>query len=177
MTSAKLMQVTSEEKCFEGAWWFFVQDDLGNPASLPVLEADWAAVMDMVPEPLAAQPATTSKVLLDTVLFKTCNPLLAGWGRECIVDKAIAVVALCDNAQVVNAIVTGIVVPLFGWLIVYLVFTKLPASCMTGGATREFRNLDSFDEGNIPTCAVSGLLFLCVVGIAACIGLAFGSSK
>merc|ERR1740130_2562974 len=176
MTSAKLMQVTSEEKCFEGAWWFFVQDDLGNPASLPVLESDWAALMDMVPEPLAAQPATKSTVLLDTVLDKTCNPLLAGWGRECIVDKSIAVVALCDNAQVVNAIVTGIVVPLFGWLIVYFFFTRMPGSCMTGGATREFRDHDSFDEGNIPTCAISGLLACCFVGILACGGLALGSS-
>merc|ERR1719478_1817913 len=102
-------------------------------------------------------------MLIDRVLVKTCKAHPAGWGRECVMPK---VEKTCDNQQLVNSIVTGIVVPVFGWLIVYMIF----------GPGKQTRDVDTFDEGNLPTCGIRGLLGACIVAIIACALLAAGSS-
>jgi len=179
MTTAKLYQVESDDSrglCFDASWWFMIQDDFGNPASLPVKQAEWDAMMAFLPAPKAAPAPQKSKVLIDRVLVKTCNPDGGSWGRECVMPKVTSADNVCDNQQVVNAIVTGIVVPVFGWLAVYGFFTKfLPRWCMASDATRSFDH-DTHDEGNLPNCILQGFLACCIVALISCAGLAFGSS-
>lgn len=173
MTTARLYEVTSDEGCFDKAWWFVLQDDDGNRASLPVLESEWDAMMAMIPEPNPKVKATKSTVTVDRVLVHTCNPNATGWGRGCIQPK---VNEVCDNAQVVNAIVTGVVVPVLGWFLVWCFYSRLPGSCMLVQGSRDLKDADVHDEGNVPTCKIEGLIACCAFALIVCASLAFGVS-
>lgn len=180
MSTAKLFEIQPQpdaqccpsRSCFSGMWWFELQDDFGNMASIPVMQSEWAELMRLVPDPISPQSPVHSSVLIDRVLVKTCMADLAGWGRECVMPH---VETVCDNQQLINSIVTGIVVPVFGWLIVYCFFKRLPATCMSN-PVRQSRDYDTHDEGNLPTCKIQGLLICCLVAILACGALAAGSS-
>lgn len=157
MTTAKLIQIQpqrGDDFCFPAAWWFAVQDDSGNPASIPVKESEWAAMMAMVPPALPEAEAVKSTMIIDRVLFKTCNPDMAGWGRSCDMPTPLGV---CDNKQIINAIVSGILVPLLGWLTVRC-FHK---SCGWGRP-------DSQGPENFPICSFGNIFGLSVVAVLAC---------
>jgi len=170
MTTAKLMQLEptaadmtgGSQPCFPSSWWFFVQDDMGNPASIAVTQTDWDTIMEMVPKPQPAHSGVHSKMTIDRVLLKTCNPNAAGWGREC---SMAAVVGLCDYTQMINAILTGILVPIIGWAIVNC-FHK---SCRWGRP-------DPSSAEAFPICTIPNIVGLCIVAVLSCAAVAAGVS-
>merc|ERR1712216_294390 len=78
---------------------------------------------------------------------------------------------VCDSKQVINAVVTGILVPVVGWLIVRMFFNGLPPR------VRQVQNYDfTDDQGDFPRCAVQGIIILCIVAMIACGAVAAASS-
>lgn len=168
MTTAKLTQIepnAADGACFPSAWWFTVQDDAGNPASVPVKEANWPDLMAMVPPALPEHAGVRSAMTVDRVLMKTCNPNAEGWGRECAMPS---IVGVCDHVHMINAIVTGILVPVIGWAIVNL-FHK---SCGWG---RPDTSLPE-PEKSFPICSFCNIFGLCIVAILSCAAVAAGAS-
>jgi len=129
-------------------------------------------MMAMVPLPLAPQPPVRSAMLVDSVLVNTCptsfQKKARSWGRDCVMPVAETV---CDAKQLVNSVVTGILVPVLGWLIVRSVFNGLPSSVRQVSAY-DFTN----DQGDFPTCKVQGILICCIIAILACGAVAAASS-
>lgn len=189
MSTAKLYEVQSEDvpACFRSSWFFMFQNEASVPAALPVIQSQWAELMDRLPEP----PTTSRRlqnadqmqiaVTVDRVLVVTKNSAdmsdaelnKEGWNRQCIEQKA---KEKCDGQQMVNSIVTGIVVPCIGWAIVWLFYKRLPTSCMLYEGSRSVRNSGGYDEGEVPTCKVEGLIACCMVAVVFCGGLGFGTS-
>jgi len=168
MTTAKLTQIepnAADGACFPSAWWFTVQDDVGAPASISIPEADWVAMMGMVPEPKAEHAGVRSATTIDRVLLKTCNPNAAGWGRECAMP---AVVGVCDHVHMINAIATGILVPVIGWAIVNF-FHK---SCGWG---KPDPNVPEPGK-SFPICTFGNIFGLCLVAVLSCAAVAAGVS-
>jgi len=112
-----------------------------------------------------------SAMLVDSVLVNTCPTTFQkarSWGRDCIMPKAQTV---CDAKQIVNSVVTGILVPVLGWLMVRGVFNGLPSR------VRQVQNYDfTDDQGDFPTCKVQGILICCIMAILACAAVAAASS-
>lgn len=165
MTTAKLVQVEPRKEdfnCFPKAWWFAVQDDAGNPASIPVDETNWVAMMDMIPEPKAEHEGVRSTMIIDRVLLQTCNPNAAGWGRTCEQPK---VVGVCDHKQTANALVTGLLVPIIGWLVVRFCHR----SCGLGRP-------DPNGPENFPLCTFANIFVLSVIAVLTCASVAAGCS-
>lgn len=163
MTTAKLIQIqpqAGDDFCFPAAWWFAVQDDAGKPASVPVKESDWDAMMAMLPPALPEAEAVKSTMIIDRVLFRTCNPDMAGWGRSCDMP---APPTLCDNKQIINAILSGILVPLLGWLTVRCFHKSF-------GWGRP----DPQGPENFPICSFGNIFGLSVVALLACALYAVG---
>jgi len=181
MSTAKLMEIkpqAGDDKCpstIPATWWFMLQDDLGTYSSLGVPAAEWDELMGMLPDPLTNAKPTRSSLTIDRVLVTTGNPgnpafaaKEASWGRECIKPK---VEKLCNNKQLVNSIVTGVVVPVGGWLVVSWVQKILPSN-----HARIQSNDLQYDPADVPRCSLQGVAILCIVAMLACAGLAFGCS-
>merc|ERR1711871_338633 len=174
-TIAKLLEVHAlkpsgehcckgKQECFSPMWWFQLQDASGAPAALDVHEAQWNDLMALLPEEEPLQPKMGATMEIDRVLVKTCRSV-AGWGRSCVMPK---VEVVCDNQQMVNSIVTGLLVPILGWLCVF------GWARANGIVARDKRYMDTFDEGRVPQCSIGSMLCCCIVAIVACGGIAFG---
>lgn len=175
MATARVFQVHLDQcPAIPPSWWFKLESDAGMPATFPVLAETWDDLMALLPDPQPEEEEEVSRVVVDRILTRICpgDTQPAVWGRQCIAEK---VLVTCDSQQIVNAIVTGCVVPIVGWLLVWAFFNKLPASCMVS-STREFQDSSTFDEGGVPICQPIGLIACCVMALLACGGLAAGSS-
>merc|ERR1712028_72914 len=67
--------------------------------------------------------------------------------------------------------VTGVVVPVGGWLVVSWVQKILPSN-----HARIQSNDLQYDPADVPRCSLQGVAILCIVAMLACAGLAFGCS-
>lgn len=159
-----------KQECFAPMWWFQMQDESGKPATLGVHETEWDALMAMLPKkeklPAKLEKGMGAKLEIDRVLVKTCRSV-AGWGRSCVMPK---VEVVCDNQQMVNSIVTGLLVPILGWLCVF------GWARANGIVARGKRDVDIADDKRVPQCSIGSMLCCCIVAIVACGGIAFGSS-
>jgi len=161
------------KECFSGMWWFEPEDKAGVMTALELDPLSWPGIASYLPEPKKLQdPLDKGKIYIDRVLVKTCKTELAGWGRDCVMPE---VKASCEKRQTINAVITGILVPVLGWLIV-----KLACSKQLPNAKR-----DGDFEGKGPICLWSGkwmkscpkdLLFSCLVAVVATAAIAFLSS-
>jgi hypothetical protein len=171
MSMGKLLQIqpqTGDDFCFAASWWFTLQDERGNDASVPVMEAEWDELMSKIPLATAPAPSLPSTMIMDRVLVKTCNPHAEGWGRSCIMPE---VNHLCDHRQIVNAVVTGILVPVLGWLMVQSIHKR----CV--GARQ--MNPTAMDDarGELPRCTSAGIFITCIGAVFACCFVAAASSS
>merc|ERR1719272_2416359 len=111
--------------------------------------------MDMVPQLKEEAAGVPSTMIVDHLLLRTCNPNAVGWGRECVMPTPLTV---CDWKQTVLAIVTGILVPIFGWLMVHC-FHK--TGLMQPGR-------DSGDGSNFPMCSRLHMIICCLAAVLSC---------
>jgi preprotein translocase subunit SecG len=173
MTTARMVQISpkkGEEGCFKSSWWFTMQDDNGTMASIPVAESDWPSMMAMLPAPKPVKKPVDSSIVIDRVLVKTCNPKAGSWGRECIMPK---VNNVCDHRQIMTSIITGIIVPVCGWILVNVAYKLLPSSARS---TSYDSRLNGGGGDASPSCTTGSLIILCIVAVIACIVLAAGTT-
>merc|ERR1711865_1101943 len=89
-------------------------------------------------------------------------------GRECIMPE---VDKVCDSKQMVNSVVTGILTPILGWLLVRCIFNGLPPR------VRQVQNYDfTDDQVDFPRCAIQGIILMCFAAILCCGLVATGVS-
>lgn len=175
MATARVFQVHLDQcAAIPPSWWFKLESNDGIPATFPVLAETWDELMALLPDPQPEEEEEVSRVVVDRILAEICpgETKPAVWGRQCIAEK---VLTTCDSQQIVNAVITGVVVPVVGWLLVWAFFTRLPASCMVS-SMREYQDHSSFDEGGVPICQPTGLIATCLAALIACGGLAAGTS-
>jgi len=104
--------------CFEGTWWFSLQDSVGNPAHISINQENWDEVMKNLPPYVPETTGVDSQITIDRVLVQTCVDI-SGWGRNCVMPEARKT---CDSVQLINSIITGLVTPILSWLVVYGVY-------------------------------------------------------
>lgn len=159
-----------DDTCFKPAWWFTLQDATGTPMSIDVIKENYIKLMAKLP----AYNVTTSKVVgatveLDTVLVRGCQASSVAlkqvtWGRDCLMPAAKTV---CDSKELVNAIITGTIVPFAACWIIRLVY-----NLASGGAREEF----GVDQDH-PKLPLSTTLVLCGAAVLVVAALAAGSSS
>jgi hypothetical protein len=102
--------------CFNPFWWFRLEDQTGNPISVPVKEAELDDLLSLLPEPIEPENNISAPVVLDRVIVDACN-YDNHWGRpKCFVANNHASSA-CHNDAIANAILTGLATALGTWVL------------------------------------------------------------
>jgi hypothetical protein len=129
MQEAILHQIDPPEAfCYEGTWWFTLQDEAGTPKHIELNREHWDGVMKLLPEYEHETVPVDSIITIDRVLVKTCTNS-TGWGRTCVMPEARKT---CDSVQMINGIITGFVTPILSWLIVYVIYKQVRGKDQAG---------------------------------------------
>jgi hypothetical protein len=168
MSEAKLLHIEPPEAfCFPSNWWFMMQDANGAPASIVIPSTEWDELMSRIPIPKVIDQPINSNLIVDRVLVRTCKHV-DGWHRECVMPKA---ETKCDNNQLVNAIVTGLLTPIVVWYVLRFVIKFLPSTSRES----DYQNFGGSGD-TTPKFSPRSILVLCLIAILTCAAFCIGSS-
>jgi hypothetical protein len=128
--------VSTKAGCFPSFDWITLKDGNSAPASLKVSDAEWDAVMALIPvgsaRKLEAADPFDAGIVIDAAVYSP-TPVAAAVVPSAttaapvatVAPKTIVTHADCVVPEVGNAIITGFVVPLTAWAAVALLFHNI----------------------------------------------------
>merc|ERR1712176_1425017 len=66
--------------CFNPVWWFRLTDQLGNPMSVPMKDADLNELLEILPKAEVLNGTLSAPTVMDRVVVDACN-FDNHWGR------------------------------------------------------------------------------------------------
>lgn len=106
--------------CFLPMWWFTLEDQMGQPQSVPIKQSEWDEFKTLLPAPMPTVSVVSAPQVIDRVIVNTCS-VSKGWGAQaCFVP--VAKKTECRDEEITGAIVSGVITSLLTWLLVGVVF-------------------------------------------------------
>jgi hypothetical protein len=165
MSEAILSQIDPpEDFCYEGTWWFSLQDEFGKPAHITLNNRHFNEVMERVPEHVPETNPVGSTIKMDRVLVKTCADI-KDWKRSCVMPPG---KALCDSVQMINSIVTGLITPILAWVLLNFIYKAVKGRDRGGDGPEA--------EKESPKCGGVVVIICCIAALILSMGISYASS-
>jgi hypothetical protein len=164
----------TDPTCFDPVWWFQLEDRAGNPTSIPLLAADYADLLDLLPEAAVPELNVSAPRVLDRAIVDSCFDNEWG-GTLCQVTTKKVANPVCTGDAMGNAMITGVATAIGTWIIVGFVFFLLSQS-MRQKAQEGFTQ-PTEQMGEKTVCSAQTALFLSVVAICGAVATSFGSMQ
>jgi hypothetical protein len=164
----------ADPTCFNPVWWFQLEDRAGNPTAIPLLAADYADLLQLLPQATAPKGNVSAPRVLDRAIVDSCFQNEWG-GTLCQVTNKRVANPVCTSDAMGNAMITGVATALGTWIIVGLVFFILSQSIRQ-------KSQDGFTQpteqmGDKTVCSAQTALFLSLVAICGAVATSFGSMQ